>query len=459
MKKIRIVSLAMAMIMSASLFAGCGENGEKASETKTSEATASVEQKPVEAVTLKIWGGVPAEKGPDLVCENFNKEFETKGIKAVYERFVNDANGNLKLDTALMAGEDVDIFVNYSLSNLKKRTTSNATTDLTPYFQKDNFDPEKEIGPIVKEYYVDGKPVSLPTNLNPNNTWMINKDMFDAAGIPIPTDWTIDDLKDIAKKLTKGESNDKVFGIMFATDNDKQAPLSLVATMFGGDYLFKNEQGTESNFDSPDLLRALKTVTDMMLVEKTAVAHADVITQKLVAVNLFAEGKVAIIPHIWSVRDLKDTTNYPHTFKTAFVPAPKMNKDQKDYYAAGGVGDFFSISSKSSKKDQAWEYLKWYATKGMVDMIPGGRMPAYKGFDPNVSVAKFLEGAENLFDKKSFTDNYIKLYDKYQVSHIQNKLPELLQVAREECEKVMSGAIVPEEGLKSAKTRGDALLK
>lgn len=456
MKKIRVMSLAIAVVMGISLFAGCS----KSEEQKPAAATATpAAQKPAQTVTLKIWGGVPAENGPDKVCENFNKEFESKGIKAVYERFVNDANGNLKLDTALMAGEDVDLFVTYSTANLKKRTTANATTDLTPYFKKDNFDPEKEIGAIVKEYYVDGKPVSLPTVLNTNNTWMVNKDMFDAANIPLPTDWTVDELRDIAKKLTKGEGASKVYGIMFATDNDKQAPLALNATKLGGDYLFKNGQDKETNFDSPDMLKALKLVTDMMLVDKTAVAHADVITQKLVPITLFSEGKVAISPHIWSVRDLKDTAKYPHTFKTAFVPAPKFAKDQKDYYATGGVGDHVAINAKSTKKDQAWEYLKWYATKGMVDMIPGGRIPAYKGFDKNAAAATFMAGAEKLFDEKSFKDNFTKVYDKYQIQAVQTKLPEILQVAREECEKVLSGAITPEVGLQNAKKRGDELLK
>lgn len=463
MKKIRVISLVMALAMSASLLAGCGGNQQTtaAPTSSAAEATtaATTAAKPKEVVTLKVWGGVPAENGPDKVCENFSKEFESQGIKAVYERFVNDQNGNLKLDTALMAGEDVDLFVSYSTANIKKRTTAGTTTDLTPYFEKDKFDPEKEIGPIVKEFYVDGKPVVLPTIKNSNNTWLINKDMFDAAGIPVPTDWTLDDLREIAGKLSKGEGADRVYGIMFESDINKMAPLSLIGNKYGGDLLFKDSNGTESNFDSPDMLKALKTVTEMMLVEKTAVAHADVITQKLVPTNLFTEGKVAILPHVWIVRDVKDTTKYPHTFKTAFVPAPKFEKGQTDYYAAGGIGDFFAINSKSTKKDEAWEYLKWYATKGMVDMIPGGRLPAYRGFDESEVTSKFLAGVENLFDQVSFKANYIKSHEKYQVQRIQDKLPELTQIANEECEKVMSGAITPEEGLANAKKRGDELLK
>src|SRR5690242_4624747 len=101
--KFRVVSLAVAVVMGVSLFAGCAKTDDKKQASTAPAASAAsaapAAQKPAQTVALKIWGGVPAENGPDKVCENFTKEFESKGIKATYERFVNDDNGNLKLDT------------------------------------------------------------------------------------------------------------------------------------------------------------------------------------------------------------------------------------------------------------------------------------------------------------------------------------------------------------------------
>ena len=56
-------------------------------------------------VRLLMWGGVPPESGPQAVCDAFNKEFASKGISIEYERFVNDDQGNMKLETNLLAGE------------------------------------------------------------------------------------------------------------------------------------------------------------------------------------------------------------------------------------------------------------------------------------------------------------------------------------------------------------------
>ena len=66
-----------------------------------------------DVITLRVWGGVPAEAGPQASIDLFNEAFKDKGIQAEYERFVNDDTGNLKLETSLLAGNDVDLYMTY----------------------------------------------------------------------------------------------------------------------------------------------------------------------------------------------------------------------------------------------------------------------------------------------------------------------------------------------------------
>ncbi|MDR2785045.1 MAG: hypothetical protein LBB83_03930, partial [Treponema sp.] len=61
--------------------------------------------------TVKVWGGVPAENGPQAAVDAFNAEFKNKGIQAEYTRFVTDDNGNLKLETTLLSGDGVDVYM------------------------------------------------------------------------------------------------------------------------------------------------------------------------------------------------------------------------------------------------------------------------------------------------------------------------------------------------------------
>ena len=58
------------------------------------------------ANTLQFWGGIQPEYGYDEIVENFNKEYADKGVQVEYNRYVNNSDGNLQLETYLMAGED-----------------------------------------------------------------------------------------------------------------------------------------------------------------------------------------------------------------------------------------------------------------------------------------------------------------------------------------------------------------
>src|SRR5690625_6835224 len=74
------------------------------------------------ATTLNVWGGVPAESGPaDLIAafEEAHPEYTVN-----YTRFINDDRGNLKLDTALQGGVDIDVYITYPMESLALRSGS-----------------------------------------------------------------------------------------------------------------------------------------------------------------------------------------------------------------------------------------------------------------------------------------------------------------------------------------------
>ena len=104
-----------------------------------------------------------------------------------------------------------------------------------------------------------------------------------------------------------------------------------------------------------------------------------------------------------SLRNIKNTEDYPHDFITAFAPPPKLFEDSQ--YLGGGTGylDFTTINSRSQHKDAAWKFMKWYVTEGNEPLISGGRIPAWKKADQD-KVAELVlgENPEQLFDVESF---------------------------------------------------------
>src|SRR5690606_35957931 len=89
------------------------------------------------------------------------------------------------------------------------------------------------------------------------------------------------------------------------------------------------------------------------------------------------------------------------------APKPKIDKDQPEYYKDQLIHDDMMIPPASSFKDEAIQFIKWYATEGYDPMVANGRPPLYKKFDSAKAAELLLIGAEDLIDTKSFIENVL----------------------------------------------------
>ena len=309
MKKVWALVLTTAMALS--VLSGCSGSQkpeataasgsqEQKTEGEKTEAAGNSEK---ETVTLRMWGGVPAEAGPQAACDNFNELYKDKGIQVEYERFVNDDTGNLKLETNLLSGTGVDLYMTYATDVLAKRAGGNMALDLTDLMARDGFDLKQYFGNMAEAYFVDGKPYSIPTKLDQYGI-VINKDMFDEAGIEIPTDWTYEEFAETARKLTHGEGQDKVYGMFWNSQQDLSYVFGyLVAQTNGGDPMYLSE--TETSFTDPVVVKSVDLINSMMNVDKTSPTHTDSVTQKLSQEGMFLTGKSAMTVGPWMVRSIK----------------------------------------------------------------------------------------------------------------------------------------------------------
>ena len=118
-----------------------------------------------EPVKLTMWGGVPPEAGPQEVIDAWNAEHPD--IQVEYVRYVNDDDGNLKLDTAMITGQDVDLYVNYTLSQTSKRVESNLALDLSQF---DDYNIDEKMGPNAEGWKINGKYYGMPTTKAPSSS-------------------------------------------------------------------------------------------------------------------------------------------------------------------------------------------------------------------------------------------------------------------------------------------------
>ena len=305
----------------------------------------------------------------------------------------------------------------------------------------------------------DGKVYAIPTYKQVMFV-MLNKDMFDAAGIPIPQHWTWQDVREIAKKLTTGENAGKVYGFLKSTDGN--VINEIVATEANRE-CWLNADATATNFvDNPYLRQGYQILYDMMYTDQSMMSWEDMIVQKVSAneAPIFFNKQAAMVATgSHQIRNIKDTTAFPRDFVVAFAEMPALNADQTDYYADLIVQDHLSINEKSANKEAAMEYIKWYYTEGYDPMIEGGRMPLYKNYDADRAIQIMLQGAEELVDLESAKNVLFGSYDKMQYDGSNLHKAEIALIMKEEMEAFFLKQIELDKALENMQKRCNEVLE
>ncbi|MBC7960844.1 MAG: carbohydrate ABC transporter substrate-binding protein, partial [Vallitaleaceae bacterium] len=208
----RLLSILLTLVMLVSVFTACSKKEEVAT-TETTAVTeaaseATTEAPAAEIAKLIVWGGVPGESGPQSLVDAWNAEHPD--IQVEYVRYVNDETGNTKLDTALLSGEQIDLYFTYSVDGMKKRVEGGMMEPLTSYGVED-FAKENIVGGLDGLVTINDALYALPTAKEPV-AMMLNKNMLDALNITIPENWTVEQFSEIAKQLTAEVDGKKVYG-------------------------------------------------------------------------------------------------------------------------------------------------------------------------------------------------------------------------------------------------------
>ncbi|MEF2245943.1 MULTISPECIES: ABC transporter substrate-binding protein [unclassified Paenibacillus] len=372
-------------------------------------------------IKLTMWGGVPPESGPQAAVDNWNAE--NPDIQVEYIRFVNDDEGNLKLDTALLTGQNVDLFVGYDLTRLTKRVESGAVLDLSEFT---DYPIVEKIGPDSESWKIDGKFYGIPTKKSVNFV-ALNKDMLDEAGLEVPKEWTWQELREYAKILTK----DNRYGFIQHLETFP-GPMDSILDKTG----YVKADGA-SNMDDPKIVEWLELMNGMMSEDKSTPPLGEQITSKMPVENVFLSGEAAMLNiGEWLIRSSNNFTDFPRDFEIAFAPVPRMMDNPEDFHIVGGLGDIVSINAKTKHKEAAWEFLKWYTDGGMTPLAAGGRLPASKEVDQEVALKSLLGGNEATYDVPSL--NYV-LFEDPTVTFVSSIPQEMKDMRRQEYEKYFLG--------------------
>lgn len=342
----KILAMFMATAMAATTFFGCGSIEEAGKKDEGSSTTSTNEDASTktddEKVTLEVAVSGSAQEIAihQQKFDLYMKEHPNVTIKPVdigSERFQ-------KLMTLIGADNAPDIiYLNewtYVMAN------KGVLLGLNDLIEQEQFDtsvyPESLLTPLQYE----GELYALPQEVSPFVIYY-NKEMFEAANVPLPTDdWTIDEFYAAAEALT--DPAEKVYGYRHpgAWADQVLGWLSRAGVDF--DISGKEVKG----LDTPEALNALTFLYDLVVKDELSPNPAALTAMGKGADAMFRNQKVAMeSAGLWMLPTYKEN---PLPFEWDVVRMP-MDKNQN---TKAGILNW-GISKSTKNPEAAWDLLKF----------------------------------------------------------------------------------------------------
>lgn len=202
--------------------------------------------------------------------------------------------------------------------------------------------------PSLVSYRKEGKLYGIPYDEGPGILFY-NKELFDKAGIKYPSDnWTLEDLKQAAIKLTSGSGPKKIFGLGSTPTPGDAAMAPAYLFPFGARYVSPEED--KCLITQPQAVEALEWWMELRTKHKAVPSPADLQTLTWPA---FQFGRIGMqLEGSWATPPINQNAK----FKWDVAKWPKGPKAHSTFSA----GSCYAITKNSEAADAAWIYLNEY---------------------------------------------------------------------------------------------------
>ncbi|AFS79433.1 putative carbohydrate uptake ABC transporter periplasmic-binding protein [Gottschalkia acidurici 9a] len=437
----RILSLALSLILVFSLVACNNKNSNEETSNSQKESEVNIVTEITKPVEIEFWNSMSGTNGEALkkLTDDFNSKHENITVKLVNQGGYRDLFE--KLMGAAKAKQLPAITQIYS-NRLSWYVSKGLVEDLKPYMENEKVGLKKgEIEDIpslfLEDGIWDGKQYAMPFNKS-QMVLYYNVDMFEKAGIEIPTTW--DEWKEAAKKLTIDENGDgepEVYGLVLA--NNISTDIAPWVKQAGGEII--SEEKDQINFDTPETKEAVEFLNSMIQEKTARLAGED----KNPNVPL-QQGRAAMCVASTSAIPYIDSESV-EGLKWFAAPLPGYKTNDQLFYGTN-VAVFNTLSPE--EKLAAWEYIKFITSVENTAYFSEqtGYLPVRKSVQELDSYKKFLE--EKPVKAIPFKSMDIGFQGARNIGEIN-----ALDVLGEELDQVFNKKKTIDEALKTAQQRGE----
>lgn len=336
MKLRRITALLLAAMLLAGL-AGCVNPGPSGDPGQTQQTG-----KP-----LQLWLSYLGKEGEVIervTEEQWNKEHPDMPVDVTMVPG-NSEDFYQKLSTAFAVGNGPDMFT-ISTTYFEKYLEADIAYPVTEYMQP-HMDDYRDV--ILDALTYDGEMIAFPGNMDVMGLYC-SKEAFREAGLDYPTTW--EELINAANQLANSER----YGLIMQTDPQSGYQLYEFYPflwMNGGTVFDENGQcviGNEAGIRTFEFYKELMNAPGVS--KKVESSNTDI--------GPFGQGRTAMqMCGSWAVSWL--STNYPD-MEYVVVPYPVPEEGMPTVGVSGGW--HFMVSNRSSRPEQAAQYLDWLVNEG-----------------------------------------------------------------------------------------------
>ncbi|USB34533.1 extracellular solute-binding protein [Paenibacillus sp. YPG26] len=272
----------------------------------------------------------------------------------------------------LMTGSNpVDIIVS-DTNSLKKLIDENLLKQLDPMIQEDKFDTADIVPSVIDGIKQMGNnniyalaPTFIPSAL------FYNKKIFQDAGVEVPKDgMTYDDIFNLARRVTKGEGNDRIFGLAFNQYNGASASDDVYKFVQPLQLRYYDEKAEKMTVNTPQWEKAISTIAklrkDKVIFENVQMNSP----QENQAYNpidndVFMSGKTAmvmgnigLVTELSGMKEAAKTNKKVKAFDWDVVTMPTHPEKP----GVGGdiyLNNYMSINASAPNPETAWDFIKF----------------------------------------------------------------------------------------------------
>ncbi|WP_162341709.1 ABC transporter substrate-binding protein [Paenibacillus paridis] len=347
--------LCLVLMFSVILSACSGNNGGSNTPANTNKATdppKTTDNQPApeekhDPVTLKLisWS--------DSYTELY-KKFNEKYPWITIEQIPVNSQPIMEIIASLeAAGTPADL--TWIDSDLITYDQAGLVEDLTPYIDKDPTFQDVQLpeGFFDTMTYKDKK-LAVPFVDVP--MWiLVNKDLLAKHGVEMPSnDWTYDDFRDVAKKITDPEAGE--YGLTTQPEFQMRVlSTKAIADGHAANIHYMNEDLTQSLLNTPDVMNDVRWLADFVWKDGSMQSNAKAAEQGDVT-REFINGKTGFaIGGDWVLPGLKKDAK----FEWDVLPFPRGKVSQPGYSIYGPL----SMLSGSKHKEEAFLWISFQFSK------------------------------------------------------------------------------------------------